>query len=79
MIGPGVAVDSDSARAVLVSQLNQHCGRTPLALLPIAYPELVAVAYALGGRNTEIHFAQARGAVPALRGLTFPTFMPESF
>ncbi|NLF92839.1 MAG: GNAT family N-acetyltransferase [Oligosphaeraceae bacterium] len=79
MIGPGLARDCDSARAVLVAQLNQHRGRTPVALLPIAYPELVAAAYALGGRNTEIHFAQARGAVPALHGPTFPTFMPESF
>ncbi len=79
MIGPGVALDCESARAVLVAQLNEQAGRTPLALLPIDYPELVSAAYALGGRNTEIHLGQARGAVPALQGLTFPTFMPESF
>jgi len=79
MIGPGTARDCESAKAVLVAELNHHCGRTPLALLPIAYPEVVAFAYALGGKNTEIHLAQARGTVPPLRGLTFPTFMPESF
>ncbi len=79
MIGPGVARDCESAKAVLLAELNHHCGRTPLALLPIAYPDLVSFAYALGGKNTEIHFAQALGSVPPLRGLTFPTFMPESF
>lgn len=79
MIGPGCARNAVAASAVLLSQLNQYPERSPVALVPCSSLELRHFAYSLGGKNTELHIAQCRGTAPILKGLTFPTFMPESF
>jgi GNAT superfamily N-acetyltransferase len=78
MIGPGCARDSDTAAALLLAELNQHPGRGPVLLLPCSSLELRSFAYSLGGKNIEVHVAQSRGELPTLRGLTFPTFLPET-
>jgi hypothetical protein len=38
----------------------------------------VRLVYRLGGRNVEMHAAQVRGPAPPFRGVSFPTFMPET-
>ena len=78
MIGPGCAVDADVAKALLLNQLNQYPGRSPVVLIPCSSGELRNFAYTLGGKNIEIHFAQSRGEIPVFKGLTFPTFLPET-
>jgi hypothetical protein len=53
-------------------------GRWPFFLLPVECSELVRLVYKLGGRNVEMHAAQVRGDSPPFRGVSFPTFMPET-
>jgi GNAT superfamily N-acetyltransferase len=79
MIGPGCARNTDAAEALLIAQLNENLGRSPVALVPCSALELRNFAYSLGAKNTEIHVAQCRGTAPVLKGLTFPTFLPETF
>lgn len=78
VIGPGVARDETTALALALGQLDHFRGRRPLVLVPADRPALGRAFHDLGARNCEIHFAQVRGSMPAPRGVTFPTFLPES-
>jgi GNAT superfamily N-acetyltransferase len=78
MLGPGVARSDAAAAALLLYQLDGMRGRNPVVLVPVASHELVRQVYAWGGRNCELHFAQVRGVCPPFRGVTLPTFMPET-
>lgn len=78
MIGPGVALDEESAQALVVAELNQHKGRTPVMLVPGRFKNLVAAIYKLGGRNCETHVAQSTRPTSQPNGITLPTFLPES-
>lgn len=78
MLGPGVA-DSESTGAALVwTALNALPGQSYVLLAPADSPELIQTLYSWGGRNIELHIAQCHGPTPTSRGLTFPTFLPES-
>jgi GNAT superfamily N-acetyltransferase len=77
-LGPGVARDEKVAAALLVRELDRYRGRWPFFLLPVECSELVRLAYRLGARNVEMHAAQVRGESPPFRGVSFPTFMPET-
>ena len=77
-VGPGVARDETVGAALLVRELDLHRGRWPVFLLPVECAELVRLAYRLGGRNVEMHAAQVRGESEPFRGVSFPTFMPET-
>ena len=76
--GPGVARDEQVGAALLVDHLNRYRGRWVYFLIPVEATELVRLCYRLGGRNTEIHIAQVRGESQSFRGVSFPTFMPET-
>jgi GNAT superfamily N-acetyltransferase len=78
MIGPGVARDQTAALALLLSELDRHRGRQPLFLVPVDCAEMVRHFYARGARNCELHLAQVRGAWQPFRGVTMPTFLPET-
>ncbi len=78
LIGPGVAVDAAAAEAMLRAQLQRFLGSDVLVVLPASYPELIAVAYGLGARNCELHFAQVRGRAAPINGVVFPTYLPET-
>jgi GNAT superfamily N-acetyltransferase len=78
MLGPGVARTAAGAAALLLYELDGHRGRSPVFLVPVECRELVRLVYAWGGRNCEVHFAQVRGAFQPFRGVTLPTFMPET-
>jgi hypothetical protein len=78
MIGPGVARGEEEAAALLLAELNVNAGRTPLFLLPVEYGGLVQQAYSWGARNCELHVAQVLGESPPFRGVTMPTFLPET-
>jgi GNAT superfamily N-acetyltransferase len=78
MLGPGVARTEAGAAALLLAELDLHRGRSPVFLVPVERAGLVRRVYAWGGRNCELHFAQVRGAFEPFRGVTMPTFMPET-
>jgi GNAT superfamily N-acetyltransferase len=78
MIGPGTARDEEHAAALLLAELNVNAGRTPLFLLPVEYGGLVRRAYDWGARNCELHVAQVLGEAAPFRGVTMPTFLPET-
>jgi len=78
MLGPGWARDHEDAMALIQTELNYHCGRSPVFLVPVDRSDLVARLYASGARNCEIHFAQVRGSYHPPKGISMPTFMPET-
>jgi GNAT superfamily N-acetyltransferase len=78
MLGPGVACDEGSAAALLWRALDGMRNLSPVFLVPCAAGSLVRLCYSWGARNVELHAAQARGPIPAARGLAFPTFLPET-
>lgn len=77
-IGPGVARTEAAGAALVVTELNQYEGRMPLLLVPVECADIVRLMYRLGGRNCELHAAQVRGEAQPFRGVSFPTFMPET-
>ena len=78
MLGPGVMRRQDQAAALIHAQLNQNAGRTPVWLVPAAEHELVQTMYQWGAKNCELHFHQCRGPWTPPRGVSMPTFMPET-
>lgn len=77
MLGPGVARGEEQAASLLLAELNVNAGRTPVFLVPVQYGGLVRRAYDWGARNCELHVAQVLAATP-FRGVTMPTFLPET-
>ena len=78
MLGPGVARSEPVAAALIWSELDHWRGRSPVVLVPAECTGLVRQLYAWGGRNCELHFAQVRGDCPPFRGVTMPSFLPET-
>ncbi len=78
MLGPGVARDEAVAVALLWSALDAMRGSSPVFLVPCAAAALIRQCYVWGARNVELHAAQTLGPIPPARGLSFPTFLPES-
>jgi hypothetical protein len=78
MIGPCVARDEDVAAALVLRELDQHKGRSPVFLLPVDRRKLVCQAYDWGAKNCELHFCQVRGEHQPFQGVNMPTFLPET-
>jgi GNAT superfamily N-acetyltransferase len=78
MLGPGVARDEVTAAALIHAGLQGLRGRKPVFLVPCGYGDLVRTLYRWGARNCELHLAQVRGQAQPFRGVTMPTFMPET-
>lgn len=79
MIGPGLVVDTSSALALIWRALNEQRGKSPVILVPTSVTELVKTLYRWGGRNVELHVAQStEPQLPEGKGISFPTFLPES-
>jgi hypothetical protein len=79
MIGPGVMEDETAATVLLHRLLDTEFRDRPVVcLVPVHCAALVQQCYAWGGRNVEMHLASVLGHAPPMRGVTFPTFMPES-
>lgn len=78
MLGPGVTHDETAALALLWRALDALRGHSVVFLVPCAARTLVQTCYGWGARNVELHAAQATGPAPVSRGITFPTFLPES-
>jgi hypothetical protein len=79
MIGPGVMEDETAAAALLHKVLDaEFRGRSVIGLVPVHCAALVQECYAWRARNVEMHLASVLGDAPPMKGVTFPTFMPES-
>jgi len=78
MTGPGCAADERVAAALLWRALDQYRGDSTVVLVPGAASGLVATLYGWGGRNIELHIAQSTAGATPLKGVFFPTFLPES-
>lgn len=78
MLGPGVMRTPDQAAALIHAELTRLRCKTPVWLIPADQHDLVQTMYRWGARNCELHLHQCRGQWHASRGITMPTFMPET-
>lgn len=78
VIGPCLARTSTEALAMLRHSLNLYPGKTPVLLIPTEQEKMVQQVYAWGGRNVELHLCSVRGEFQSFRGVSMPTFMPET-
>ncbi len=78
MLGPCVARSEAEAAALILRELDQHRGRSPVFLIPVDRPRLVRQVYDWGARNCELHFCQVRGEFQPFQGINMPTFLPET-
>lgn len=78
MIGPGAMRDAEAAAGLILAELNENAGKTPVFLVPVKEKELVGKLYSWGVRNCELHFAQILGESKGFSGIAMPTFLPES-
>lgn len=78
MLGPGCVRTAEQGASLIRYELNQHCGRSPVWLIPCRCRELVDAMYALGAKNCDLHASQVLGEEYPQHGILFPTFMPET-
>lgn len=78
MLGPGVSRTEVDAAALVCRGLDVLRGRTPVVLIPTDKEHLVRQMYAWGARNCEMHFCQVRGPMQPFRGVSLPSFLPET-
>lgn len=78
-LGQGVAEDEATMMELVHAMLDTHCrGQHVVWLLPMGCSGLVRQAYAWGARNRETHLFSVLSDAPPMRGITIPTFLPES-
>ncbi len=78
MLGPCLARTETEAAALLARGLDLHRGRAPVFLVPVERSRLVHQMYDWGARNCELHLCQVRGEFQPFRGISMPTFLPET-
>jgi hypothetical protein len=79
LIGQGVAEDEATMLELVRAMMDQHFrGQTVAFILPSKCSLLVQQAYAWGARNRETNLLSVLGDAPPIRGVTLPTFLPES-
>ncbi len=78
MLGPGFTRTEQQATALVLRELDQYRGRTPVVVVPAERDTLVHALYGWGARNCELHFCQVRGEFQPFQGLNFPTFLLET-
>lgn len=78
MLGPGVIRTEQQAAALILRELDQHRGRSPVLVAPADRPSLIRQLYDWGARNCELHFCQVRGECQTYKGLNMPTFIMET-
>jgi GNAT superfamily N-acetyltransferase len=78
MLGPVLARTEAEAAALLWCGLDLHRDQSPVFLVPVERTHLVGQMYAWGARNCELHLCQVRGEFQPFRGISMPTFLPET-
>ena len=78
IVGPLVARTDEDALALVAHALDLYPGRTPLVIVPSERRAIVEQMYGWGGRISELHFCQVRGAFQPFRGVSMPTSCSRS-
>jgi len=78
MLGPLVARTQAQAEALIARALDRFRGSWVVLVVPVECDELVGHLYAWGARNCELHFCQVRGRFQPFRGVSMPTYLPET-
>ncbi len=78
LLGPGVMQNQEQATALIGRALERYRGGSVVFLVPVLAGRLVETLYTWGARNCELHLCQVRGAFQPFRGVTMPTFLPET-
>jgi len=78
MLGPGIARTPGQAAALIARALDRFRGTAVVFLVPMEHDGLVRQMYDWGARNCELHFCQVRGQFQPFRGISMPTFLPET-
>ncbi len=78
MLGPCVTRTEEQALALIRRELDHHKGRTPVFLVPVECEKIVRAMYDWGACNFELHVCQVRGRFQPFRGVSMPTFLPET-
>jgi len=78
MLGPLVARTQAQAEALIARALDRFRGSGVVLVVPVECDELVGHLYAWGARNCELHFSQVRGRFQPFRGVSMPTYLPET-
>lgn len=78
LLGPGCMRSDEDAVALIQTELNARKGKTMVWLVPSDRPDIIKAMYALKAKNCELHLGQSTGVVAAAKGVSMPTFMPET-
>ena len=78
MLGPGIARTPEQAAALIAKALDRFRGGAAVFLVPVERDGLVRQMYDWGARNCELHFCQVRGQFQPFRGISMPSFLPET-
>ncbi len=79
LLGQGVAEDEATMLELMQGMLDQHFrGKAVAFIHPSQCSTLVKQAYAWGARNRETNLLSVLGEAPTMKGVTLPTFLPES-
>ncbi len=78
MIGPGAARTEEGAAALILSSLQRFRGETALVVVPMDCPTLVRLMYGWGAKNVETHLFQVWGEFKPFKGVSIPSFLPET-
>jgi hypothetical protein len=78
MMGPCVARSEETAIALIRKEMERFRGTRVLMLIPIEKRKMVEQLYTWGAVNVEIHLSQVWGEFQPLKGVSMPSFLPET-
>lgn len=79
LLGQGISEDEETMSELMRGAMDADFrGKTVAFILPSRCASLVRQAYEWGAKNRETNLLSVRGEAPAIRGVTLPTFLPES-
>jgi GNAT superfamily N-acetyltransferase len=78
MLGPCVTRTQGQAAALVARALDRFQGGAAVFVVPVECDALVGQLYTWGARNCDLHFGQVRGRFQPFRGVSMPTYLPET-
>jgi GNAT superfamily N-acetyltransferase len=78
MLGPCVARTQGQAEALIARAAERFRGGGVVAVVPVECDALVRSLYGWGARNCELHLGQVLGPFQPFRGVSMPTYLPET-
>lgn len=78
MLGPCVTRTEDIAIALIGMELNRFRGDSALLIVPVQMHKIAEKMYDWGATNVETHLMQVWGEFQDFKGVTMPSFLPET-